>query len=98
MFNRIHVDDIAAALVAAVAQQADGIFNLADDEPAPPQDVVAYAAGLMGVAPPPEIPLEQAVLSPMARSFYDDNRRVANATAEGGARNSASATRPIARG
>jgi len=78
VFNRIHVDDIAAALVAAVEQNAAGIFNLADNEPAPPQDVVAYAAGLMGVPPPPEVPFAEADLSPMARSFYADNKRVTN--------------------
>ena len=56
-----------------------GIFNVTDDLPAPPQDVVAYAAGLMGVEPPPEIPFETAQLSPMARSFYGENKRVSNA-------------------
>ena len=56
-----------------------GIFNVTDDQPAPPQDVVAYAAELMGIAPPPEIPFETAQLSPMARSFYGENKRVSNA-------------------
>ena len=56
-----------------------GIFNVTDDLPAPPQDVVAYAASLMGVTPPPEIPFDAAQLSPMARSFYGENKRVANA-------------------
>ncbi len=79
VFNRIHVADIVAALAAAFERNAAGIFNLADDEPAPPQDVVAYAAGLMGVEPPPEGPFADADLSPMARSFYADNKRVANA-------------------
>jgi len=78
VFNRIHVDDIATALVAAIDKTADGTFNLADDEPAPPQDVVAFAANLMAVAPPPEVPFAEADLSPMARSFYADNRRVEN--------------------
>lgn len=78
VFNRIHVDDIAAIVKAAALQGASGIFNLADDEPAPPQDVVSYAAGLMGVPPPPEVPFEAADLTPMARSFYSDNKRVAN--------------------
>jgi len=54
-----------------------GIFNVTDDLPAPPQDVVAYAAQLMGVEPPPEIPFEAAQLSPMVRSFYGENKRVA---------------------
>ncbi|MEJ0011510.1 MAG: SDR family oxidoreductase [Bauldia sp.] len=78
VFNRIHVGDIAAALVEAVDRNAAGIFNLADDEPAPPQDVVAYAAEMMGVIPPPEAPFAGADLSPMARSFYADNKRVSN--------------------
>jgi nucleoside-diphosphate-sugar epimerase len=78
IFNRIHVDDIAAAVAAAATQEATGIFNLADDEPAPPQDVIAYAAELMGVASPPEIDFATAELSPMARSFYGENRRVSN--------------------
>jgi nucleoside-diphosphate-sugar epimerase len=78
VFNRIHVDDIAAALMAALGRNAAGIFNLADDEPAPPEEVVAYAAALMGVPAPPEIPFEQADLSGLARSFYDDNKRVLN--------------------
>jgi nucleoside-diphosphate-sugar epimerase len=78
VFNRIHVNDIAAALAAALKQNADGIFNLADDFPCPPQDVVTFAAELMGVAPPPETPFATAELSPMARSFYSDNKRVAN--------------------
>jgi nucleoside-diphosphate-sugar epimerase len=78
VFNRIHVDDIASAMIAALDRQAAGIFNLADDEPAPPQDVVAHAAALMGVAPPPEVAFDAADLSPMARSFYEDNKRVLN--------------------
>ena len=79
VFNRVHVDDIVQTLTAAIARNAAGLFNVADDEPAPPQDVVAYAATLMGVEPPPEIPFAEAELSPMARSFYGDNKRVANA-------------------
>jgi nucleoside-diphosphate-sugar epimerase len=79
VFNRIHVDDVAAVLAAALAALASGILNLADEEPAPPQDVVAYAAKLMGVAPPPEVPFDRADLSPMARSFYGENKRVKNA-------------------
>ena len=69
VFNRIHVDDIVMALVDAAVNDAAGIFNLADDEPAPPQDVITFAAGLMGIDPPPEIPFEHPDLSPMARSF-----------------------------
>jgi nucleoside-diphosphate-sugar epimerase len=78
VFNRIHRDDIGGALAHLAGQNRDGIFNGADDFPAPPQDVVAYAAALMGVEPPPETPFEAAELSPMARSFYGENKRVAN--------------------
>ncbi|WFP63734.1 SDR family oxidoreductase [Mesorhizobium sp. WSM4904] len=78
VFNRIHCDDIAGALWHLAQRNLGGIFNVTDDEPAPPQDVVAYAAGLMGVEPPLEIPFETAQLSPMARSFYGENKRVAN--------------------
>ncbi|BAB51246.1 SDR family oxidoreductase [Mesorhizobium japonicum] len=79
VFNRIHCDDIAGALWQLIDGNTGGIFNVTDDEPAPPQDVVAYAASLMGVEPPPEIPFDTAQLSPMARSFYGENKRVANA-------------------
>jgi nucleoside-diphosphate-sugar epimerase len=79
VFNRIHVEDIAAVLKASVARPASRIYNVADDEPAAPQDVVAYAAALMGVEPPPEVPFEEAELSPMARSFYGEVKRVDNA-------------------
>lgn len=77
--SRIHVEDLAIVTLAAAVRRADGIFNVVDDEPAPPQDVVAYAAQLMGIEPPPEVPLEEAKLSPMGRSFYADERRVLNA-------------------
>ena len=79
VFNRIRVEDIAAATDFLMTQGSGGIWNVTDDEPAPPQDVVAYAAGLMGVEPPPEIDFETAELSPMARSFYGENKRVSNA-------------------
>jgi nucleoside-diphosphate-sugar epimerase len=79
VFNRIHVDDIAGVLWTLIGEDRGGIFNVTDDLPAPPQDVVAYAAGVMGVEPPPEIPFETAQLSPMARSFYGENKRVSNA-------------------
>lgn len=79
VFNRIHVDDVAAAAVAALGNAAaNGITNVADDEPAPPQDVIAHAAGLLGMAPPPEIAFADAALSPMAVSFYAENKRVRN--------------------
>jgi nucleoside-diphosphate-sugar epimerase len=79
LFSRIHVDDIAGFARHLALGRTGGIFNVADDEPAPPQDVIAFAAGLMGVEPPPEIPFEEAEMSPMARSFYMDSRRVSNA-------------------
>jgi len=77
--SRIHRDDIAGVLQASIARPNPGaIYNVCDDEPAPPQDVVTHAAQLLGITPPPEVPLEQANLTPLARSFYDDDRRVAN--------------------
>ncbi len=79
VFNRIHVGDIAGALAASLLRPAGGtVYNVTDDEPAPPQDVVAYAAGLMGVPVPPDLPFDTATLSPMARSFYGENKRVSN--------------------
>ncbi len=79
VFNRIHANDIARVLEASIARpRAGGIYNLADDEPAPPQDVIAYAAQKLGVAPPPEVDFETADITPMARSFYSANRRVRN--------------------
>lgn len=79
VFNRIHVDDIAAAVAAGIARPKVGpIVNVADDEPTPPQDVVTYAAVLLGIEPPPAIPFETAEISEMARSFYSSNKRVAN--------------------
>ncbi|MDQ6436217.1 SDR family oxidoreductase [Mesorhizobium sp. LHD-90] len=78
VFNRIHVSDIAGALWHLAGANRGGVFNVTDDLPAPPQDVVAYAASVMGVEPPPEIPFETAELSPMARSFYGENKRVSN--------------------
>jgi nucleoside-diphosphate-sugar epimerase len=78
VFNRIHLDDIALALAAALERKAEGIYNLADDQPAPPQDVIAFAAELMGVPAPPAVPFDEAELSTMARSFYGENKRVSN--------------------
>jgi nucleoside-diphosphate-sugar epimerase len=79
VFSRIHVADIVAVLRASMAQpRAGAVYNLCDDDPAPPEEVVAHAAYLLGVPPPPLVPFEAAELSPMARSFYDDNKRVAN--------------------
>lgn len=79
VFNRIHVDDIARVTMLAAQRRLAGVFNMADDEPAPPQDLITYAAGKMGVEPPAEIPFERAEMTPMARSFYRDNKRVSNA-------------------
>jgi nucleoside-diphosphate-sugar epimerase len=79
VFNRIHVSDIANAIAAALVYDGgNDVWNVADDEPAPPQDVVAYAAKLMGRAPPPEEDFATAALSPLARSFYEENKRAAN--------------------
>ncbi|WP_099867113.1 SDR family oxidoreductase [Pararhizobium haloflavum] len=78
VFNRIHVADIAAAALFLKERELSGTFNVTDDQPAPPQDVVSYAADLMGVAPPAEIDFSAAQLSQMARSFYSENKRVAN--------------------
>ncbi len=79
-FNRIHVEDIAQTVRAAILSGSSGrIFNLADDLPAPSADLVTYACGLMGIEPPPEISFDEAVLSPMGREFWADNKRVANA-------------------
>jgi nucleoside-diphosphate-sugar epimerase len=80
VFNRIHVGDIAQAIDAAFARRASGIFNVADDAPTPPADPIVFAARLMGVEPPPEIPFAQAAptMSPMALSFWQECRRVKN--------------------
>ena len=79
VFNRIHVDDIAGASLFLAEREKGGVFNLTDDEPAPAQDVVAYAASLMGVEPPPEIAFEDAQMTAMARSFYGECKRASNA-------------------
>lgn len=79
VFSRIHVADIVQVLQASIARPAPGrAYNLCDDEAAPPADVILYACALLGVAPPPPIAFAEAALSPMARSFYDDNKRVHN--------------------
>ena len=81
--SRVHVDDIARGLEALVQRpHLHGIFHLCDDEPAPPQDVTAFAATLLGIAPPPEVPFDEDGLSPMARSFYAECKRVSNARAK----------------
>jgi hypothetical protein len=82
VFNRIHVDDIAATVLAGIGAgaKASGVFNVTDDEPAPPQDIVTCAAGRLGIEPPPLIPWEEAekTMTPMARSFYLETKRVRN--------------------
>jgi len=80
VFNRIHVGDIAQAIAGSVAQRADGAFNVADDEPTAPGEPIAFAATLLGVAPPPEVPFAEAAatMSPMALSFYGESKRVRN--------------------
>jgi len=79
VFSRIHVDDIAQALTLSLHHPTPGgIYNLCDDDPAPPQDVIAYAAALLGVPAPPEVNIEDADMSPMARSFYAESKKVRN--------------------
>ena len=80
VFSRIHVDDLAAGLEASIARpRAGGIYNLCDDEPAPNSEVIAYAARLLGVEPPPEVALADANLSAAAMRFYGESKRVSNA-------------------
>lgn len=80
VFSRIHVEDIAQALEASIKAPRPGvIYNLCDDDPAPPQDVIAYGARLLGLPVPPAIPFEEADFTPMARSFYAESKRVSNA-------------------
>ncbi|MCJ2071617.1 SDR family oxidoreductase [Methylobacterium sp. J-030] len=79
VFNRIHVDDIATTLLASIDRpRAGAIYNVTDDEPTAPQTVTEHAAALTGLPLPPEIDFETADLSPMARSFYGENKRVRN--------------------
>ena len=79
VFNRIHVEDIARTIAACFSHAgAGGVWNVTDDEPAPAEDVVAFAATLLGVAPPPEIAFDDAQMSPMARSFYAECKRASN--------------------
>lgn len=79
VFSRVHVADIARFVAATLAAPRPAVWNLCDDEPAPPQDVLAHAARLLGLPPPPEVPLALANLSPMAASFYAESKRVSNA-------------------
>jgi len=79
VFSRIHVDDIARVLAASIGQPSPGaVYNVCDDAPAPPEDVIGYAAELLGSAIPPAIRFDEADLTPMARSFYAESKRVSN--------------------
>lgn len=79
LFSRIHVEDIATVLEAAIRRPDAGpVFNVCDDEPAEPAEVIDYACSLLGVEPPPAVPFAEAELSPMAQSFWADHRRVRN--------------------
>lgn len=78
VFNRIHVADIGRVTALAAAARLEGTYNLADDEPAPPQDLVSYGAALMGIEPPKAQDFATAALTSMQRSFYADNKRVSN--------------------
>jgi len=79
VFSRIHVADIAAVLAASLARPDPGrAYNVADDLPAPPEEVIVYACGLLGIPAPPPVPFERADLSPMAAGFWAESKRVAN--------------------
>lgn len=78
VFNRIHVEDIAGAVSLLFSTDQAGIFNVSDDKPAPPQDVISFAAALMGVEAPAEISYDEAQMTPMGRSFYEDCKRISN--------------------
>lgn len=78
VFSRIHVDDIAHVLHAALQRPHPGIYNVCDDDPASPEDILGLAADMLGLPPPPIVPYEQAEMTPMARSFYAENKRVRN--------------------
>ena len=79
VFSRTHVEDIAQVLEASVNRPNPGAaYNVCDNDPAPPQDVIAYAAELLGLPVPPEVPFEEAEMSPMARSFYAESKKVDN--------------------
>jgi nucleoside-diphosphate-sugar epimerase len=79
VFSRIHVEDIAQVLAASIERPNPGaIYNLCDDDPAPPQDVIEHAAMLLGLPVPPAVEYETAEMTPMARSFYAESKRVSN--------------------
>lgn len=77
--SRIHVDDLAAVIEASIRQPRPGaIYNVCDDEPSPPEDVLRFAARLLHLPEPPEVPIGEADMSPLARSFYAESKRVRN--------------------
>ncbi|WP_372604692.1 SDR family oxidoreductase [Actibacterium sp.] len=79
VFSRAHVEDIAQVLLASIQRPNPGaVYNVCDDDPAPPQDVIAHAAELLGMAIPPDIPFDEAAFTPMARSFYAESKKVRN--------------------
>jgi nucleoside-diphosphate-sugar epimerase len=80
VFNRIHVDDIASAVIASLRKGTAGpaIYTITDDEPAPADEVITFAASLMGIEPPPAIAFDDAQLSPFAAHFYAECKRVRN--------------------
>ena len=83
VFSRIHLDDIVTGLLASLDRpKAGGVYNLVDDEPAPPQDVMEHAAHLLGAPVPPDLPFNEMGLSPATRRFYAENKRVSNALAK----------------
>ena len=79
VFSRIHVEDIAQVLAASIARPDPGaVYNLCDDDPAPPEEVIAYAAELLGLPVPEAVDFDAAEMTPMARSFYAESKRVRN--------------------
>lgn len=79
VFSRIHVEDIASAVALSMAQPKPGaIYNVCDDDPAPPQDVIGHAADLLGLPLPEAVDFETADMTPMARSFYAESKKVRN--------------------
>jgi nucleoside-diphosphate-sugar epimerase len=79
VFNRIHVDDIVATVLASMARPSAGaVYNVVDDLPLPPQDVIVHAAGLLGIEPPPEVPFDDPSLPPFVRGMYSYCHRVRN--------------------
>ena len=79
VFSRVHVEDIAGVLAASIARPAPGsVYNVCDDDPASPEDVLSLAAALLGLPEPPMVAYEDAEMTPMARSFYAENKRVRN--------------------